>query len=72
MDEENTREYGGHMLWHARVTKVVGDLEYWLALRNIGDRKHSEFSNYSFRENFYSPGAPRAILAGIRYNFGGK
>lgn len=72
MDEENTREYGGHMLWHARVTKVVGDLEYWLAFRNIGDHRHSEFSNYSFFANYYSPGAPRTILAGIRYNFGGK
>jgi outer membrane receptor protein involved in Fe transport len=72
MDEENTREYGGHVLWHARLTRSFGPWEYWLSLRNIADRKYSEFSNYSFFANYYNPGAPRTVLAGVRYNFGGK
>jgi outer membrane receptor protein involved in Fe transport len=72
MDEANSVEYKGHTLFNARFSHSDGPLEYWLAARNIANEKYAEFATVSFGRNSYNPGAPRTILAGIRYNFGGK
>ncbi len=72
MDEANSVEYKGHTLINARFAHTAGGLEYWLAARNIANEKYAEFATVSFGRNSFNPGAPRTILAGIRYNFGGK
>jgi len=72
MDEANSVEYKGHTLFNARFSHSDGPLEYWLAARNIANEKYAEFATVSFGRNSYNPGAPRTILAGILYNFGGK
>lgn len=69
-DEANTRIYGGHTLVHARYAHVVGDWEYWVALRNITDKQYAEFASTSFGQAQYNVGAPRTVLVGARYSFG--
>jgi iron complex outermembrane receptor protein len=72
MDEANTVEYGGHILFHIRITRTEGPWEYWASVRNIADKKYAEFAQVSFSANSYNPGAPRTFLAGVKYNFGAK
>ncbi len=78
LDEANTRTYGGHTVHHLRLTHQNGPIEYWLAVRNISDNQYAEFVSFSRGTTTgtptvsYNPGAPRTVLAGVRYNFGGK
>ena len=78
LDEANTRSYGGHTVYHLRLTRQDGPIEYWVAVRNVSDVQYAEFVSFSrgavggTPTVSYNPGAPRTVLAGVRYNFGGK
>jgi iron complex outermembrane receptor protein len=74
MNEANTVKYKGHTLLHTRFTHHTGPWEYWLAIRNLTDKKYAEWASWSAGASgsSYNPGAPRTVQAGLRYTFGGK
>lgn len=72
IDESNTRTYGGHTLFHARLVHDLGPWEFSLAVRNLFDRNHAEFASFGFGRASFNAGEPRTVLLGARYHFGGK
>ncbi|MCG6550900.1 MAG: TonB-dependent receptor [Candidatus Magnetominusculus sp. LBB02] len=73
MDNENTARYPGHDLLNLRASYNIG--KNWIAyarLLNIFDKRYSEQATKSGTDQpYYAPGEPRAIYAGLTYNFGG-
>jgi len=74
MDAQNTRSYGGFELWSLHASYVAGQrAELFARVSNLLNRNYAELASYNaFERNpadraQYSPGAPRAVYAGIRY-----
>ena len=70
IDAANTRRYGGHVLWHARLGAVLSD--NWranLRLMNLADRRYAERVDFAFGEERSFPGAGRSVFVGLERGF---
>lgn len=70
IDAANTRRYGGHVLWHARLGVALAD--GWrasLRLMNLADRRYAERVDFAFGEERSFPGAGRSVFVGIERRF---
>lgn len=69
MDPENTHEYDGHQLVHARIgVPVTGRLELYARVRNVLDERYAENAAYTqARGEEYAPGLGRTVYVGIQY-----
>lgn len=67
----STATYGGHHIFNLTASYNIGDLELWIHGLNIFDRLYSNRASFNAytNENNYTPGGPRSIHLGIRYNF---
>jgi iron complex outermembrane recepter protein len=82
MDNANTVKYPGHMLLNLRGTyQFAKGWEAWLQARNLADKHYADTASSSYSgvdayspdtQNQYTPGAPRSIMVGLAYTFGGK
>lgn len=82
MDNANTVRYGGHSLFNLRATYRIGQSwQAWLQARNLADRRYADSASSSYSgtgsyspntQNQYTPGAPRSIMLGLSYTYGGK
>lgn len=70
-DEANTQAYGGHTVANVRLSHRMGPWEAWVAVRNLSDKRYAELVSTSFGRQNFNPGAPRTVLLGLRYAFGG-
>jgi outer membrane receptor for ferric coprogen and ferric-rhodotorulic acid len=70
-DPENTRTYGGFDLWTMHASYVVGDAgELFVRATNLANERFAEVAAYNaFNGWQYTPGAPRSVYAGVRYNW---
>lgn len=71
MDDDNTRKYPGHNLFHLRVSYQAGEkLEFFGRLANVTDERYSMLSSYTAASGEqYAPGMPRTFSAGLEYRF---
>lgn len=70
IDAANTRRYGGHVLWHARIGMTLAD--DWrasLRLMNLADRRYAERVDFAFGEERSFPGAGRSVFVGLERRF---
>jgi len=82
MDNANTVRYGGHGLLNLRANYRMGQgWEAWLQARNLADKRYADSASSSYSgvgsytpntQNQYTPGAPRSIMLGLSYTYGGK
>jgi outer membrane receptor protein involved in Fe transport len=70
IDAANTRRYGGHGLWHARLGAALDD-DWRLSLRlmNLADRRYAERVDFAFGEERSFPGAGRSVFVGVERRF---
>jgi outer membrane receptor protein involved in Fe transport len=64
----NTRRYGGHVLWHARLDVVLSP--QWhanLRLMNLADRRYAERVDFAFGEERSFPGAGRSVFVSLAW-----
>lgn len=68
-DAANTHAYRGYDLMHLRASaRVAGSTEIFARVINVFDRRYAELVSYDpFQGSQYTPGAPRAVYAGMRY-----
>ena len=70
IDAANTRRYGGHVLWHARMgVALADDWRASLRLMNLGDRRYAERVDFAFGEERSFPGAGRSVFVGLERRF---
>jgi iron complex outermembrane receptor protein len=71
MDPANTHEYGGHDLLNLHVNAMIGSrVELFARAMNVTDRRYAEVASYDpFQGAQYNPGMPRAVYAGVRYDW---
>ncbi|WP_397596544.1 TonB-dependent receptor [Silanimonas sp.] len=70
IDAANTRRYGGHVLWHARLGAGLND--DWRAtfrVMNLADRRYAERVDFAFGEERSFPGAGRSVFVGLERRF---
>ncbi|MEY3202644.1 MAG: hypothetical protein RIR70_2194 [Pseudomonadota bacterium] len=81
MNNANTVRYPGHELIHLRAQTKLGAWEAWASIMNLLDTHYAEVASSAFSgtgaytpntQDTYTPGAPRTVLIGARYYFGGK
>jgi iron complex outermembrane receptor protein len=82
MNNANTVRYAGHTLLNLRASYLVSkELELWLQARNLTDKRYADSASSSYSgagtyvpdtQNSYTPGAPRSVMLGLTYTFGGK
>jgi outer membrane receptor protein involved in Fe transport len=82
MDSANTVKYPGHTLLNLRGSyQLAKGWEAWLQARNLADKHYADTASSSYSgvgtyspdtQNQYAPGAPRSIMVGLAYTFGGK
>jgi iron complex outermembrane recepter protein len=82
MDNANTVKYPGHTLLNLRGSyQFAKGWEAWLQARNLADKHYADTASSSYSgvgtyspdtQNQYAPGAPRSIMVGLAYTFGGK
>lgn len=83
MNNANTQSYPGHTLLNLRGSyKFAKGWETWLHVRNVTDEHYSDSASSSCTtaatactpntQNTYTPGAPRSVMLGIAYTYGGK
>ena len=68
IDAANTRRYGGHVLWHARLGVALAPR--WrasLRLMNLADRRYAERVDFAFGEERSFPGAGRSVFASVEW-----
>lgn len=70
MDAANTQKYDGHDLLNVRVNYPVNKkLELLGSVMNLTDERYADTSSYTTsRGREFSPGLPRTVYAGLRYN----
>ena len=68
IDAANTRRYGGHVLWHARLGATLND-QWRLSLRlmNLADRRYAERVDFAFGDERSFPGAGRSVFVGVEW-----
>lgn len=70
IDAANTRRYGGHVLWHARLgMALANDWRATLRLMNLADRRYAERVDFAFGEERSFPGAGRSVFVGVERRF---
>lgn len=82
MNNANTVRYDGHTLLNMRGNyKFGGGWEAWLQGRNLTDRLYADTASSSYSgtgvytpntQDQFSTGAPRSVMVGLNYAFGGK
>jgi len=70
-DPENTQLYDGFQLWTLHGNYIIRNVgELFVRVTNLTDEKYAEVASYNaFNRWQYTPGAPRSIYAGLRYNW---
>jgi outer membrane receptor protein involved in Fe transport len=70
-DAANTHWYPGHDLLNLHVSAMVRpQAELFARVSNLMNRKYAELLAYdAFQKDQYTPGAPRAVYAGVRYGW---
>jgi outer membrane receptor protein involved in Fe transport len=70
IDAANTRRYGGHVLWHARLgVELTPAWRANLRLMNLADRRYAERVDFAFGEERSFPGAGRSVFVGVERRF---
>jgi outer membrane receptor protein involved in Fe transport len=70
IDAANTRRYGGHVLWHARLgIDLANAWRATLRLMNLADRRYAERVDFAFGEERSFPGAGRSVFVGVERRF---
>lgn len=71
MDPANVATYGGHGIVHLHANVFVWpELELFARATNVGDRRYAELAAYDqFQGGQFTPGAPRSVFAGMRWNW---
>jgi outer membrane receptor protein involved in Fe transport len=70
IDAANTRRYGGHVLWHARLGATLNDdWRATLRVMNLADRRYAERVDFAFGEERSFPGAGRSVFVGVERRF---
>ena len=82
MNNANTVRYAGHTLLNLRGSYLVTkELEVWLQARNLADKRYADSASSAYSgvgayvpdtQNSYTPGAPRSLMLGLSYRFGGR
>jgi iron complex outermembrane receptor protein len=82
MNNANTVRYAGHTLLNLRGSYLVAKgWEVWLQARNLADTRYADSASSSYSgvgayvpdtQNQYTPGAPRSVMLGVTYAYGGK
>ena len=70
-DPENTQVYDGFELWTLHGNYMIRNIgELFVRVTNLTDEKYAEVASYNaFNRWQYTPGAPRSVYAGLRYNW---
>jgi iron complex outermembrane receptor protein len=70
-DAENTQEYEGFDLVTLHGNYMIRNVgELFVRVTNLTNEKYSEVATYNaFNRWQYTPGTPRSVFAGVRYNF---
>jgi iron complex outermembrane receptor protein len=70
LDDANTAKYPGHDLLNLRVNYPVNKaIEVFGSINNLTDERYAENASLSSNNQVFSPGMPRTIYAGARYNW---
>ena len=71
MDPDNTRRYAGHDLINLHLNYfVTPSAELFARLSNLTGERFAELATFDAVQGAtYVPGAPRALFAGVRYNW---
>ena len=85
MNDANTVRYDGHTLLNLRGSyQFAKGWEAWLQGRNLTDELYADSASSSYTGNSavaaynpltqdqYAAGAPRSIMVGLNYRFGGE
>ena len=68
IDAANTRRYGGHVLWHARIgVEITPSWRASLRLMNLADRRYAERVDFAFGDERSFPGAGRSVFVGLQW-----
>jgi iron complex outermembrane receptor protein len=71
-DPENTQSYEGFNLVTLHGNYVLRNIggEFFVRVTNVTNEKYSEVATYNaFNKWQYTPGTPRSVFAGLRYNW---
>ena len=70
-DPENTQMYHGFDLWALHGNYMVRNIgELFLRVTNLTNEKYAEVATYNAFNNWqYTPGTPRSVFLGLRYNW---
>ena len=70
-DPENTQTYDGFNLITLHGNYVLRNIgEFFVRVTNVTNEKYSEVATYNaFNKWQYTPGTPRSVFAGLRYNW---
>jgi len=70
-DPENTQTYAGFNLITLHGNYVLRNIgEFFVRVTNVTNEKYSEVTTYNaFNKWQYTPGTPRSVFAGLRYNW---
>jgi len=70
-DPENTQMYHGFDLWALHGNYMVRNIgELFLRVTNLTNEKYAEVATYNaFNKWQYTPGTPRSVFLGLRYNW---
>jgi iron complex outermembrane receptor protein len=81
MDNANTVKYPGHVLLNLRAETKAGAWLFWASIMNLTDKHYAEVASSTYKgtgaylpntQDTYTPGAPRTLMIGARYQFGGR
>ena len=65
----STATYDGHHIFNGLVSYKVQKIEVWAHVLNIFDDLYSLRTSYSFGQNTFTIGNPRAFQLGVKYSF---
>lgn len=70
-DAANTMKYEGHNLFNLRANYFLSrEVELFARLQNLADQRYAESASYTTtRGEELSPGMPRTLYLGVRYNW---
>jgi len=70
-DPDNTQTYEGFDLWTLHGNYMIRNIgEFFVRVTNVTDEKYAEVATYNaFNKWQYTPGTPRSVFAGLRYNW---
>jgi len=70
-DDENTNKYEGHSLFNLLVNYPVDqEMEIYGRLNNLTNERYSTYASFSkFRGEELTPGLPRTLYIGMKYEF---